>query len=1286
MEEVSSDESEEDENSEESEIGDVSPSKQPNALSARSTMSSWRPLDLDEVRSRILAAVSANGGNTNFAEAFEECDPLGSGELEVGEVLFACRDELEIPMSAVSDAELIKMCSSLADAGSGKVGILHLVGFLEAETATTPAVNPTVSQSEPPQLPRRTAADTTSENLTASLSESPQLQRRRAGATSSANPIVSLSESPPAQRRMAAATTSESLTVSLSESPQLRRRAAAATSSPNPTVSLSDAPQPQRSTATSFTVSLSGSLKSPQSQRHTAATTSTVALTDSPSESLQLQRRTEATTSAIDLSETPSESPQRQRRTTQFQEVEGRKSELLEPESTSSGQQASPSQLDRPTRRKKTGLLKHEALEQVRSKLKAAAYTGQSGCQLEVIFSRFDKDGSGQLEDDEVIRAMRHTLRIPPEVLSNAEISALCNVLDADNSGTVSVKELVDFVGPPPEVSKRTGRSFSEAGVRKSLYDSPTPARSSTSPPHTPRENKPRKRGPPLKADAIEQVRSKLKAAAYTGHAGRQVHVLFGRFDRDGSGELGDDEVQRALRHTLKIPAAVISNEEISSLCALLDTDNSGTVSIEEIAKFIGEDADTASAAYRSRVQNAEASPEKKKQEGLHDELSPSMQSTAPSSAWPTPNCTPRDPAKWAAQTWSQMNNVRALRQAQEVESQMLRTMHYERHGSTQKEWHTPRHRATAVQNEKKKANTNTEQLAKVLLDRVERTENVLREVRQSVLHLQAARTTRCAQLNVAERRLELRTQRPASELVRDQLQEALEQEQQVLRDVCQQMSDQVQVNKGIAHDLEDLKEEMFLSVQKKRQEDRKHALPRLHHTSRHGGTETPDIDATPPQQFSKDVTKFITKARALEETANRAVLSGSNLLRRVETEVDRVAARTTASLRRRLDETSQIRRQLEKEIKETENTINEAGWSVEKVQRRLERGGGAQEEKEVLQEQFQRTKDVLERLNSAQRRLQADLQCKNAAWRVDDACSKVTPGKGAQNQREADGAPSPRKPADVELPSLRKRARLLEPDSLEKVRSRIKAAAYTGHTGRQLDVIFGRFDADHSGQLGEDEIRRALRRTLRIPQSVISDDEISSLYAMLDSDKSGSVSISEIVDFVGAEPEVSKRTGRLLPGVTSEGSPRNDVSKVPTPTASPTSARVPPPAAQPTPRKRGSPLKPEVLDKLRSKIKAASYTGTSGRQLEVALARFDRDGSGQLDDDEVHRALRRTLRIPKSVISDADISSLCATLDADNSGLISVDEIIAFVGADSSVSQRTGRTLNTRLVPINAD
>lgn len=99
--------------------------------------------------------------------------------------------------------------------------------------------------------------------------------------------------------------------------------------------------------------------------------------------------------------------------------------------------------------------------------------------------------------------------------------------------------------------------------------------------------------------------------------------------------------------------------------------------------------------------------------------------------------------------------------------------------------------------------------------------------------------------------------------------------------------------------------------------------------------------------------------------------------------------------------------------------------------------------------------------------------------------------------------------------------------------------------------------------------------------------------------------------------------------------------------------------------RRRGPPLQRKMRQKVRARIKGAAYVGVGGRNLETLFQQLDKDHSGQLEDAEVKSALRRVLKIPPSSISDQQIGSLCALLDADNSGNVSVEELVSFIEAD---------------------
>jgi len=102
-----------------------------------------------------------------------------------------------------------------------------------------------------------------------------------------------------------------------------------------------------------------------------------------------------------------------------------------------------------PQARKKMeyGALDDETVQKVRSTVKAVDPAVTNGENLETLFSSFDPDSSGSLAPDEVREAFRTSLKISAEQVSDADIQALCGMLDADKTGTVSISELVACLG-----------------------------------------------------------------------------------------------------------------------------------------------------------------------------------------------------------------------------------------------------------------------------------------------------------------------------------------------------------------------------------------------------------------------------------------------------------------------------------------------------------------------------------------------------------------------------------------------------------------------------------------------------------------------------------------------------------------------------------------------------------------------------------------------------------------------------------------------------------------------
>ncbi|GMH74267.1 hypothetical protein TL16_g06416 [Triparma laevis f. inornata] len=88
-----------------------------------------------------------------------------------------------------------------------------------------------------------------------------------------------------------------------------------------------------------------------------------------------------------------------------------------------------------------------EKLHSIQHKLKAACYSSFSfGMDLSYMFSKFDKDGNGTLDYEELRMLVRKVLKVPPTDVSDLELEALFNFLDFDNGGTIEQVELSDFL------------------------------------------------------------------------------------------------------------------------------------------------------------------------------------------------------------------------------------------------------------------------------------------------------------------------------------------------------------------------------------------------------------------------------------------------------------------------------------------------------------------------------------------------------------------------------------------------------------------------------------------------------------------------------------------------------------------------------------------------------------------------------------------------------------------------------------------------------------------------
>mmetsp|Transcript_1238 Transcript_1238/g.3185 ORF Transcript_1238/g.3185 Transcript_1238/m.3185 type:complete len:761 (+) Transcript_1238:1-2283(+) len=325
------------------------------------------------------------------------------------------------------------------------------------------------------------------------------------------------------------------------------------------------------------------------------------------------------------------------------------------------------------------------------------------------------------------------------------------------------------------------------------------------------------------------------------------------------------------------------------------------------------------------------------------------------------------------------------------------------------------------------------------------------------------------------------------------------------------------------------------------------------------------------------------------------------------------------------------------------------------------------------LSNKCEELKELLSHLRNSHESLQNSLSGVTASWTIDMQCAKLRAMSKEVSQSTFVVSKSQ---ATTVVPVAGRLSR----DALDMIRSKIKSAAYMGPNQQGFDGIFNRFDKDGSGTLCFDEIRGALRRILRIPKSSVSDSQISSLCVLLDTNGSGNIDIAELVAFIGEE-SLEGRKGSLKQKLNHNlGLSQVDGSAFHLDCF--VNRKEPPQRqdrrchASPKEHCKMPPLSQSVLDTFRSKIKAAAYAGQLGREVQALFSRFDQNGSGVLEVDEVRQVIRRAMRVPPTVITDQQILKLCSMLDEDQSGAISIAELTKFVGREPEISKRTGRKL----------
>ena len=216
------------------------------------------------------------------------------------------------------------------------------------------------------------------------------------------------------------------------------------------------------------------------------------------------------------------------------------------------------------------------------------------------LFKVIDNDSSGLLEYSELEQAIRGTLHFTEDELSVAKFKALWITLDEDDSGMVETAEFQRFMErrePADKIAKRQELLRQSSKKKRALYNKEKQKHiedmmitSSKSTKEMKQELK--SKGIPL-ADDLEAKGFAIQFAkwckAYTPDSHFKIAWLkvFKELDDDDSGLLTYDSVRRAVRRTFKVGNAAFSEDKILQLWCYLDRDEADAIPQSDFARFM---------------------------------------------------------------------------------------------------------------------------------------------------------------------------------------------------------------------------------------------------------------------------------------------------------------------------------------------------------------------------------------------------------------------------------------------------------------------------------------------------------------------------------------------------------------------------------------------------------------------------------------------------------------------------------------------------------------------------
>eukprot|EP01043_Picozoa_sp_COSAG02_P049811 COSAG02_NODE_5043_length_4701_cov_3.161886_2_plen_531_part_00 len=175
------------------------------------------------------------------------------------------------------------------------------------------------------------------------------------------------------------------------------------------------------------------------------------------------------------------------------------------------------------------------------------------------IFKWYDADNDGSLSLVEFTTAVRDGGKIPSVMMTDSDVQQLFDLVDTDESGEISIEELVAFVWAEKPTRTMERKQKSLAGKTERAQ--------------------------------VNMLKKRLQSMAMSTVGGTGAIIdpeeIFRRYDKDTSGALDLSEFTTAVRKGGKIPPASMTDGDLRQLFNAIDTDSSGCINIEELVAFV---------------------------------------------------------------------------------------------------------------------------------------------------------------------------------------------------------------------------------------------------------------------------------------------------------------------------------------------------------------------------------------------------------------------------------------------------------------------------------------------------------------------------------------------------------------------------------------------------------------------------------------------------------------------------------------------------------------------------